>query len=140
MTLSNNLILGLNIQCLRYHKDELQIFLKSLPSLPQVLAFAETWVSEEDDLYDYNIDGYQPIESKHRHNVKRRSGAVAIYVKNGIEFSPIAFDTDIECKILEIKISDDDVKLVCVVYRPETMILNQFFPFCISSTLSFMNR
>ena len=42
MTLSNNLILGLYIQCLRYHKDELQILLKSLPNLPQVLAFAET--------------------------------------------------------------------------------------------------
>ena len=51
-----------------------------------------------------------------------------IYVKNGIEFSPLAFDTDIECKILEIKFSDDDVKLVCVVYRPETMRLTQFFP------------
>ena len=102
--------------------------MKSLPNLPQVLVFAELLVSEEDDLYDYNIDGYQPIESKHRHNVKRRSGGVAIYVKNGIEFRPIAFDSDIECKILEIKFSDDDVKLVCVVYRPWTMRLTQFFP------------
>ena len=49
-------------------------------------------------------------------------------MKNGIEFSPIAFDADIECKILKIKFSDDDVKLVCVVYRPETMRLTQFFP------------
>ena len=64
----------------------------------------------------------------HRLNVKRRSGGVAIYVKNGIGYRHVSFAIDIECKLLEIQFNVDDVKLVCVVYRPETMRLTQFFP------------
>ena len=103
MTLSNNIFLRRNIQCLKYNEDEneLLIFLKSLPNQPQVLSLFETRVSQEHYPYDYNIEGYQPIESKHRKNVKLKSVGVAINVENGVEFRPVLFAAEQKCKILE---------------------------------------
>ena len=58
--------LGLNIQSLRCHRDELLVELDSFNSKPSVIALTETWLTENDNTSTLNLDGYQPIESKLR--------------------------------------------------------------------------
>ena len=43
-------ILGLNIQCLRYHKDELTVLLETLDHKPDILALTETCMQRKIEL------------------------------------------------------------------------------------------
>ena len=61
-------------------------------------------MTESDDMGDFNITDYQPIESTPRKNAKRRSGGVALYAQNGIDYKQIQVGTEIECRVFEIKI------------------------------------
>ena len=75
-------MLGLYIQCLRYHKDELKVLLETLGHKPDILALTETWVAEEDRAEEYTLTDCQPIESVPRKKFKSRSGGVAFYEEN----------------------------------------------------------
>ena len=119
-------LLGLNIRSLGFHHDELNILLNSFPHKPVVVALTETWIAENDPIDEYNIIGYQPIESTPRLDCKRRSGGVAFYVKDGYYFKHIEFNTEIECSIIEIRLDDINTKNVCVIYRPETFRVKKF--------------
>ena len=109
-----------------FHHDELNILLSTFEQKPVVLALTETWIAANDPLEEYDILGYQPIESTPRLNCKRRSGGVAFYVKDGYCFEPIDFNTEIECSIIEIRLDDNNTKNACVVYRPDTFRVNKF--------------
>ena len=76
-------LLGLNIRSLGFHHDELNILLNTFEHKPVVLALTETWIAENDPLDEYDILGYQPIESTPRLNCTRRSGGAAFYVQDG---------------------------------------------------------
>ena len=118
-------LLGLNIRSLGFHHDELNILLSTFEQKPVVLALTETWIAANDPLGEYDILGYQPIESTPRLNCKRRSGGVAFYVKDGNYFKPIDFNTEIECSINEIRLDDNNTKNACVVFRPDTFRVNK---------------
>ena len=49
------IILGLIIQCLRYHKDELTVLLETIDHKPDFLALNETWIAEEDSAEEYTL-------------------------------------------------------------------------------------
>ena len=119
-------VLGLNIRCLDYHKNELRVLLEIIDKNPEVLALTETWMTDDQSLVDLDIMGYQPIEFKARQNAKRRSGGVAFYVKKGLSFQVVSFETDIEC--LSIKTTRENKTLynICAIYRPETVKINNF--------------
>ena len=121
-----NTLLGLNIRSLGFHHDELNILLSTFENKPVVLALTETWIAENDPLDEYDILGYQPIESTPRLDCKRRSGGVAFYVKDGYHYKPIDFNTEIECSIIEIRLDDNNIKNACVIYRPDTFRVNNF--------------
>ena len=104
----------------------MNIILNTFEHKPVVLALTETWIVENDPLDEYDIVGYQPIESTSRLNSKRRSGGVAFYVKDGYYFKPISFNTEIECSIIYIRLDDNNTKNVCVIYRPDTLRLKTF--------------
>ena len=57
-------LFGLNIRSLRFHIDELRIHLQY--SDPSVILLNETWPTENDPLKQFDIEGYQSIESKPR--------------------------------------------------------------------------
>ena len=59
-------------------------------------------------------------------NCKRKSGGAAFYVEDGYYFKPISFKTEIECSIIDIRLDDYNTKSVCVIYRPDTLRVNQF--------------
>ena len=120
-------ILGMNIRSLSKHLNELEILLQTLEHKPEIIAITESWMTESDDMEDFNITGYQPLESTPRKNAKRRSGGVALYAKNGIEYKQIQVDTKIECCVFEFKIGVQTINL-CILYRNEKFYLTQFFP------------
>ena len=52
------IILGLKIQCLRYHKDELTVLLETIDHKPDILALTEIWIEEEDSAEKYTLRDY----------------------------------------------------------------------------------
>ena len=119
-------VLGLNIRSLDYHINELRVLLEIIDKNPEVLALTETWMTDDQSLVDLDIVGYQPIEFKARQNAKRRSGGVAFYVKKGLSFQVVSFETDIECLIIKITRENKTLYNICAIYRPETVKINNF--------------
>ena len=74
----------------------------------------------DDDTSDYKLEGYQSIETNPRKQAKRRSGGVAFFIRNDLHYTPVEFVSDIECSIIKVTFNDKDVKLFCVIYRPDT--------------------
>ena len=54
-------VLGMNIRSLGLHLNELKIFLGSFANKPDIIAITDTWMTENDDPDNYNLEGYQPI-------------------------------------------------------------------------------
>ena len=119
-------MLGLNVRCLSYHLDEFKVLLASLDQKPDVIALTETWMTVDDDMSDYKLEGYQPIEANARKVAKRRSGGVAFYIRTVFHYTPVEVFSDIECSIIKVNYTDKDSKLFCVIYRPDTYKLTQF--------------
>ena len=97
-------ILGMNIRSLGKHLSELEVLLETMEHKPEIIAITESWMTQSDDMEDFNITDYQQLESTPLINAKRRSGGMALYAKNGIEYKQIQVDTKIECGVFEIKI------------------------------------
>ena len=121
----NNFCLGLNIRSLRKHFDELLVELSEYKHLPHLILLTETWLTENDDLSNFNIAGYQPFESKPRTNGQLRGG-VGIYVSNQLSMHPIHFETNLECLIMKILFNENDTKIICILYRPDSVKINFF--------------
>ena len=63
-------ILGMNIQSLGFHLNELKILLENLEDKPDMIAITETWMTENDDPNEFFLEGYQPIKSFPREDAK----------------------------------------------------------------------
>ena len=120
-------ILGMNIRSLGLHLNELKVSLVSFANIPDIKAITESWMTENDDPENNNLEGYQPIESFPRKDAKRRSGGVALYVKTGIRYKNISIATAIECCVFEVEFSVKTI-VICIVYSNEKFRLLQFFP------------
>ena len=103
------------------------MLLDTFDTRPDVIALTETWMTADDDKALLGIEGYQPIEANPRKIAKRRSGGVAFYVKNGIDYESVNYDSDIECSIIKLKYNQTGTKVFCVIYRPESHRLTQLF-------------
>ena len=111
---------------IEYHLDELKVLLASLDQKLDVIALTETWMTVDDETSDYKLEGYQPIEANTRREAKRRSGGVAFYIRNDLHYTPVEFVSDIECSIIKVTYNNKDIKLFCVIYRPDTYKPTQF--------------
>ena len=65
--------LGINIRSLGLHLHELKILQGSFENKPDLLALAESWMTESDDPENFNLERFQPIERFSRKEAKRRS-------------------------------------------------------------------
>ena len=74
---------------------------------------------------EYDILGYHPIESTPSLNCKRRF-YVAFYVEDSYYFTPIDFNTEIECSIIKTRPDDNNIKNACVINRPDSFRVNKF--------------
>ena len=70
-------LFGLNIRSLRFHIGDLRKHLQG--SDPSVNLLTETWLIENDPMKQFDIEGFQSIESKPRNTDIR--GVVAFYAK-----------------------------------------------------------
>ena len=75
----------LNVQSLRSHHDQLRVLVASLNRQPLVIAICETWLSDNDPLNLYHLDGYQKGIFVNRQN--SRGGGLALFIKNKINYS-----------------------------------------------------
>ena len=116
--------LGLNIRSLIYHHDDVLVKLQDYEETPELILLTDTWLTENDPLKEYHIDGYHPLESKPRNNGQKRGG-VAMYLKRNLMFERINFTSDLECLIIKVMGSNRIEKNFCVVYRPQNTI-NRF--------------
>ena len=122
--------LGLDLRCLSYRLDELKVLLASFDQKPDVIALTGTWMTTDDDTSDYKLGGYQPMEANPRKEAKRRSGGWAFFIRNDLHYTPVEFDSDIECSIIKVTENDKDIKLFWVMFWPDfykpTHFLQQF--------------
>ena len=99
-----NIVLRIEIQKLKCHKDHYIDSLKTLKEQPDIIPLAETWLSEDDVLMKYEQRVYQPFDSRHQENANRCSGGVAFVVNCGLECRLIPAACKIPCYQNELKI------------------------------------
>ena len=56
-------LLGLNIRSLSFQFDQLLLTLNDFQTQPNVVSLTGTWLTNEGDLGQPKIDGYQAVES-----------------------------------------------------------------------------
>ena len=71
---------------------------------------------------------YKPIETNPRKNNKIHSGDVVSFIRTGTEYELLKYDANIECSMTEVKYHLKEIKVICLIYRPETYRLPDFFP------------
>ena len=92
----------LNIQLLRNHHDQLKVLVASLKWQPYVVALCETWLSDNDPLELYNLDGYQNCIFVNRQ--KSRGGGLAFFIKDQIDFSHEIVLNELEIVVLTLSL------------------------------------
>ena len=68
--------------------------LNELEYKPIAICLCETWLTDNDPLGLYQIEGYQPVEVKNRPD--KRGGGMAVFVRNDMKYSLMNFLIDIE--------------------------------------------
>ena len=114
-------IFHINIRSLRQNFDNLQTLIFSSSRKPAVICLTETWLTDDDDVNFYALDGYT-FFSKPRGT---RGGGVGMYVLNEINCSMIQ---NIQCgEILSINcILNQKTLQISVIYNPPDKSKPQF--------------
>ena len=109
----NEGVLFLKIGSLRLHHDQLCVLVDSLKEKPFVIALCETWLTDNDFLDFFQLDGYQKGVFKNR---EKRGGGVAFFVRTGVEFILQDLNSDLEYLTITIwnKLTYFNI---CTVYR-----------------------
>ena len=119
-------LMCINIQSLRCHHDELKLELDNYDKKPTIIAFTETWLTENDALEnDYNFETYQANEHKPRTSGQERGG-VAFYVQEDINYRVVEFQCEIECLIIQTTSHANIIRNFCVIYRPHSLKIPNF--------------
>ena len=83
------------------------------------ILLTETWLTENDPLKQFDLEVYQPIESKPRKTEIR--GRVAFYAREDIEYRTLEYESELECLAGTFKFDEANMKSFCVVYRPDAV-------------------
>ena len=133
-------IFHLNIRSIRNNFEKLKLLLTMTRYSFDIIALSETWVDDEDNTCDYDIDGYTAI---YQNRPNRERGGVCIYINDlsyDFQLLPSLSFRDNYNNILTIKIlpkfkHDINInkrtirqKLVTVCYRSPDTMNNDFIP------------
>ena len=66
--------------------------------------------------------------SKPRNNAKRRSGGVAFYIRDNLQYTIQDTNTETDCLILQVKYDEKCLHNFCVIYRPPSLKSTDFQP------------
>ena len=67
----------LNVQSIRAHHDQLSVLIESFDNKPALIGLTETWLSDNDPIGIYNLEGYDNIANR----VNARGGALQLLLK-----------------------------------------------------------
>ena len=71
-------ILFLNIRSLRNHHDQLCCLIKKFKTKPIAMGLCESWLTDNDPIDSYKIDGYLPLITENR-ETKKGGGLAFLY-------------------------------------------------------------
>ena len=114
----------MNTRSLRAHHDQLVYELNELEYKPIVISLCETWLTDNDPLGLYQIEGYQPVEVKNRPT--KRGGGLAVFVRNDINYSMLNFTIDIEHMAISLINEQGTKATLSLIYRPPSSSIDSF--------------
>ena len=117
-------IFFMNIRSLRTHHDQLVYELNKLEYKPIAVCLCETWLTDNDPLGLYQIEGYQPVEVKNRPN--KRGGGLAVFVRNDMNYSMMNLSIDIEHMAISLINKQGTKASLSLVYRPPSSSIDSF--------------
>ena len=109
-------ILHLNVRSIRKHYAELESLVFSLDAQPDILCQSETWLSNDDNINSYSINGYTQIAVKNRSTVK--GGGVMIQLRNSCNLVKVCESPFEESIFAEIRIHNRKVNLIVIYKKP----------------------
>ena len=109
-------ILHLNVRSIRKHYAELESLVFSLDAQPDILCLSETWLSNDDNINSYSINGYTQIAVKNRNTVK--GGGVMIQLRNSCSLVKVCESPFEESIFAEIRIHNRKVNLIVIYNKP----------------------
>ena len=85
-------------------------------------------VDEDKNRETYNVKVYQTIEAKPRNISKWQADDVAVYIKTGIDYDLVNYNTNIVCLPNQMNYQEEEAKVFCVLYRLELYRLTDLLP------------
>ena len=112
----------LNVQSIRAHHDQLSVLIESFDNKPALIGLTETWLSDNDPIGIYNLEGYDNIVCANR--VNARGGGVAAFIKTFVSYFKLG--VCLEHIVIKICFVDHTTLNVCIIYRPPNLKLELF--------------
>ena len=109
-------ILHLNVRSIRKHYAELESLVFGLDSQPDILCLSETWLSNDDNMNSYSINGYKHLAVKNRNTVK--GGGVMIQLRNSCNLVKVCKSPFEESIFAEVRIHNRRVNLIVIFNKP----------------------
>ena len=109
-------ILHLNVRSIRKHYAKLETLVFSFDAQPDILCLSETWLSNDDNINSYSINGYTQIAVKNRNTVK--GGGVMIQLRNSCNLVKVCESPFEESIFAEIRIHNRKVNLIVIYNKP----------------------
>ena len=131
-------LLGLIIQSLRCHHDDLIVEFKKFEEELKIIALTETWLTKIDTepvkqskmgianlKKDYSIANFHPLLSKPR-DTGRKRGVLGFYIHQSLRYKQIDYHSDFECAVVEVCFNYNQYRNICLVYRPHINRMSHF--------------
>ena len=114
----------LNVQSIRAHHDQLSVLIELFDNKPALIGLTETWLSDNDSIGIYNLEGYDNIVCANR--VNARGGGVAAFITTGLNYSYFKLPVSLEHIVIKMCFVDHTRLNVCIIYRPPNLKLELF--------------
>ena len=109
----------LNVQSIRAHHDQLSVLIESFDNKPALIGLTETWLSDNDPIGIYNLEGYDNIVSANRVNARA-------FLKTGLNYSYFKLPVSLEHIVIKMYFVDHSSLNVCIKYCPPSLKLEIF--------------
>ena len=112
-------VIHFNCRSVKSCFEDLKQYLLDIKKTFDIICISESWLTNKDDLFEYNIDSYNVVAAN-RSN--KRGGGVMLYVSNLFDFSVVeqmadSVDDLYECISIEIKVKNGKNIIVSCLYR-----------------------